>query len=67
MVKAVQSLDAYPKVMEDYVTGSTSGGVITFLCAFICFLLFLSEYTHHRTTVVKSELKVRFFFFCCVC
>ena len=58
VVKAVQSLDAYPKVMEDYVTGSTSGGVITFLCALVCSILFLSEYMHHRTTVVKSELKV---------
>ena len=58
-MKAVQSLDAYPKVMEDYVTGSTSGGVITFMCAFICLLLFFSEYSHHRTTVVKSELTVR--------
>lgn len=58
IVKAVRSLDAYPKVQEDYVTGSTAGGIITFVCAAICALLFLSEYSHHRTTVVTSEVKV---------
>jgi hypothetical protein len=58
IVKAVRSLDAYPKVQEDYVTGSTAGGIITFVCAAICALLFLSEYAHHRTTVVTSEVKV---------
>jgi hypothetical protein len=58
IVKAVRSLDAYPKVVEDYVHGSTSGGIITFVCAAICALLFLSEWSHHRTTVVTSEVKV---------
>ena len=58
IVKAVRSLDAYPKVQEDYVIGSTAGGIITFVCAAICALLFLSEYAHHRTTVITSEVKV---------
>ena len=58
IVKAVRSLDAYPKVQEDYVVGSTAGGIITFVCAAICALLFLSEYAHHRTTVITSEVKV---------
>ena len=47
-----------PKVQEDYVVGSTAGGIITFVCAAICALLFLSEYAHHRTTVITSEVKV---------
>ena len=58
IVKAVRSMDAYPKVQEDYVIGSTAGGIITFVCAAICALLFLSEYAHHRTTVLTSEVKV---------
>ena len=50
----------YPKVQEDYVTGSTAGAdyIITFVCAAICALLFLSEYAHHRTTTIASEVKV---------
>ena len=58
IAKVVRSLDAYPKVQEDYVTGSTAGGIITFVCAAICALLFLSEYAHHRTTTIASEVKV---------
>ena len=58
IAKAVRSLDAYPKVQEDYVTGSTEGGIITFVCALVCALLFLSEYAHHRTTIITSEVKV---------
>ena len=38
--------------------GSTSGGVITFLCGILCAALFLSEYLHHRTTAVNTELRV---------
>ena len=44
--------------MEDYVSNSTSGAVMTIVCAVICLGLFISEYSLHRATTVNSELKV---------
>ena len=58
IARVVRSLDAYPKVQEDYVTGSTAGGIITFVCAAICARCSSSEYAHHRTTTIASEVKV---------
>ena len=46
-----------PRCRRDYVIGSTAEHH-PFVCAAICALLFLSEYAHHRTTVITSEVKV---------
>ena len=58
VVNAIASLDAFPKVKEDYVQGSTLGAAITLLCAFACVCLFFSEYRTHLVAKVESELGV---------
>jgi hypothetical protein len=41
--KVVQSMDAYPKVNEDYTQYTTMGAVVTIVCALLCSTLFVSE------------------------
>lgn len=56
--RALQQLDAYPKVNEDYALTSNTGGVVTIVCAVICLILFISEVSWHRTTSTTSTLSV---------
>jgi len=41
--KVVQSMDAFPKVNEDYTQYTTMGAVVTIVCALLCSTLFVSE------------------------
>ena len=58
VVKAIASLDAYPKVKEDYARGSTLGAAITLICFLSCLCLFFSEYRTHLVSKIESELDV---------
>jgi len=58
VVKAIASLDAYPKVKEDYARGSTLGAAITLICFLACLCLFFSEYRTHLVSQIESELDV---------
>ena len=58
VVKAIASLDAYPKVKEDYARGSTLGAAITLICFLACLCLFFSEYRTHLVSKIESELDV---------
>lgn len=39
----LRSLDAYPKVNEDFFTKTMSGGIITIISSVIMLLLFVNE------------------------
>ena len=58
MSALLKSLDANPKLKEDYARQSTSGVIITLVCGALCLLLFLGEFFAYRTTKVVSELRV---------
>lgn len=57
-VKVIQSIDAFPKVNEDYAQYSNVGAVVTVICTIICCALFITEVMWHRTTITKSVLSV---------
>lgn len=42
-VSKIRSLDAYPKINEDFYSRTLSGGVITLASSIIMTLLFISE------------------------
>jgi hypothetical protein len=41
--RVVQSMDAFPKINEDYTQYTNLGAVVTILCALLCSALFISE------------------------
>ena len=43
IMSKLRSLDAYPKINEDFYSRTLSGGVITLVSSVVMFLLFFSE------------------------
>lgn len=43
MIQKLKSLDAYPKINEDFYSRTLSGGIITIISATFMVLLFFSE------------------------
>jgi len=54
----LRSLDAYPKINEDFFSRTLSGGVITLASSIIITLLFLSEFRLYLQTVTTTKLVV---------
>ncbi|KAK9834138.1 hypothetical protein WJX81_001409 [Elliptochloris bilobata] len=54
----LKSLDAYPKVNEDFFQRTLSGGVITIASSLIMIALFLSELSFFLTVTKTNELSV---------
>ena len=43
LLSKLRSLDAYPKVNEDFYKRTLSGGIVTLVAAVVMLLLFISE------------------------
>ena len=43
VLRSLKSLDAFPKIQDDFYSKTLSGGVITIVCCTIMGALFLSE------------------------
>ncbi|PNG99908.1 Endoplasmic reticulum-Golgi intermediate compartment protein 3, partial [Tetrabaena socialis] len=54
----LKSLDAYPKINEDFFTKTMSGGIITIVASVVMVVLFLSELRLYMTKQSVHELSV---------
>lgn len=54
----MRSLDAYPKINEDFYSRTLSGGVITLVSSIFMFLLFISELRLYFHTATENNLVV---------
>ncbi|KAL8523472.1 hypothetical protein ACS0TY_013434 [Phlomoides rotata] len=54
----IRSLDAYPKINEDFYSRTLSGGVITLVSSIVMFLLFISELRLYLHAVTETKLVV---------
>ncbi|XVE49571.1 hypothetical protein DITRI_Ditri01bG0092300 [Diplodiscus trichospermus] len=54
----LRSLDAYPKVNEDFYSRTLSGGIITLVSSLTILLLFFSEFRLYLHTVTETKLLV---------
>ncbi|KAL1328147.1 hypothetical protein HN51_038068 [Arachis hypogaea] len=54
----LRSLDAYPKVNEDFYNRTLSGGVVTIVSVAVMLFLFISELSLYLYTVTESQLLV---------
>ncbi|KAL9253609.1 Endoplasmic reticulum-Golgi intermediate compartment protein 3-like protein [Drosera capensis] len=54
----IRSLDAYPKINEDFYSRTLSGGLITIVSSFVMVLLFISELRLYLNTVTETQLVV---------
>lgn len=54
----LRSLDAYPKINEDFYSRTLSGGVITLVSSLLMLLLFFSEFRLYLHTVTETKLLV---------
>lgn len=58
LLNKLRSLDAYPKINEDFFSRTVSGGIITLVSSFIMFMLFVSEFRHFLRVSEVDELTV---------
>uniref|UniRef100_A0A8R7PH35 Endoplasmic reticulum-Golgi intermediate compartment protein 3 n=2 Tax=Triticum urartu TaxID=4572 RepID=A0A8R7PH35_TRIUA len=58
LLSKLRSLDAYPKVNEDFYSRTLSGGAITLASSFIMLLLFVSELRLYLHAVTETTLRV---------
>lgn len=54
----IRSLDAYPKINEDFYSRTLSGGVITIASSIVMLLLFISELRLYLHAVTETKLVV---------
>ncbi|KAK9219608.1 hypothetical protein WN943_008254 [Citrus x changshan-huyou] len=54
----IRSLDAYPKINEDFYSRTFSGGVITVVSSIVMLLLFFSELRLYLNAVTETKLLV---------
>ncbi|XP_010939627.1 uncharacterized protein [Elaeis guineensis] len=54
----LRSLDAYPKINEDFYSRTLSGGIITIFSSIVMFLLFISELRFYLHAVTETKLVV---------
>ncbi|GAB2217221.1 hypothetical protein Droror1_Dr00000393 [Drosera rotundifolia] len=54
----IRSLDAYPKINEDFYSRTLSGGLITIVSSFVMVLLFISELRLYLNAVTETQLVV---------
>ncbi|KAH9690792.1 Endoplasmic reticulum vesicle transporter protein [Citrus sinensis] len=54
----IRSLDAYPKINEDFYSRTFSGGVITLVSSIVMLLLFFSELRLYLNAVTETKLLV---------
>ncbi|KAG1366496.1 endoplasmic reticulum-Golgi intermediate compartment protein 3 [Cocos nucifera] len=54
----LRSLDAYPKINEDFYSRTLSGGIITIVSSIVMFLLFISELRLYLHAVTETKLVV---------
>ncbi|ODV64802.1 DUF1692-domain-containing protein [Hyphopichia burtonii NRRL Y-1933] len=52
------SIDAFSKTVEDAKVKTTSGGIITLVCALIVFILIRNEYNDYTSIITRPELVV---------
>lgn len=57
-ISKIRSLDAYPKINEDFYSRTLSGGVITLASSIIMTLLFISELRLYLHAVTETKLVV---------
>jgi hypothetical protein len=58
LLSKLRSLDAYPKVNEDFYSRTLSGGLITLASSLVMLLLFLSELsTHPSLPLPRPDLR----------
>jgi hypothetical protein len=61
LLSKLRSLDAYPKVNEDFYSRTLSGGLITLASSFVMLLLFVSELrTRLSPSLARPDLRFRF-------
>ncbi|XAR48570.1 hypothetical protein NMG60_11031436 [Bertholletia excelsa] len=58
IMSRIRSLDAYPKINEDFYSRTLSGGVITLTSSIVMLLLFLSELRLYLHAVTETQLLV---------
>ncbi|KAL6578317.1 hypothetical protein OROMI_010645 [Orobanche minor] len=58
IIAKLRSLDAYPKINEDFYSRTLSGGVITVASSIIMLLLFISELRLYLYAVMETKLVV---------
>ncbi|KDP41359.1 hypothetical protein JCGZ_15766 [Jatropha curcas] len=58
MMSKLRSLDAYPKINEDFYSRTFSGGVITIASSIVMLLLFISELRLYLHAVTETKLVV---------
>uniref|UniRef100_A0A7I4BX55 Endoplasmic reticulum vesicle transporter C-terminal domain-containing protein n=1 Tax=Physcomitrium patens TaxID=3218 RepID=A0A7I4BX55_PHYPA len=58
MIQKLKSLDAYPKINEDFYSRTLSGGIITIISATFMVLLFFSELKLYLAAQVANDLVV---------
>ncbi|CDP01032.1 unnamed protein product [Coffea canephora] len=58
LMSKIRSLDAYPKINEDFYSRTLSGGVITLASSIVMFLLFFSELRLYLHAVTETKLVV---------
>lgn len=65
IMSKIRSLDAYPKINEDFYSRTLPGGVITLASSIVMLLLFISELS--LSSLSLSLIYKTTFFFFCVC
>ncbi|ONM16990.1 Endoplasmic reticulum vesicle transporter protein [Zea mays] len=58
LLSKLRSLDAYPKVNEDFYSRTLSGGIITLVSSAVMLLLFVSELRLYLHAVTETTLRV---------
>ncbi|KAH9756636.1 Endoplasmic reticulum vesicle transporter protein [Citrus sinensis] len=58
IMNKIRSLDAYPKINEDFYSRTFSGGVITLVSSIVMLLLFFSELRLYLNAVTETKLLV---------
>ncbi|KAL7116668.1 hypothetical protein ACP275_03G018500 [Erythranthe tilingii] len=58
IIGKLRSLDAYPKINEDFYSRTLSGGVITLASSIVMLLLFISELRLYLHSVTETKLVV---------
>ncbi|CAN6555384.1 unnamed protein product [Malus baccata var. baccata] len=58
ILEKLRSLDAYPKINDDFFSRTLSGGIITLASSLLMFFLFVSELGLYLHTVTESKLLV---------
>ncbi|KAM7516803.1 hypothetical protein LguiA_006386 [Lonicera macranthoides] len=58
IIGKIRTLDAYPKINEDFYSRTLSGGVITLTSSIVMLFLFISELSLYLHTVTETKLVV---------